>query len=235
MNIFIKIFSFLLFTIVLFSFLANFFLPLKSYSRFFLFPKTSINLGLNYYYQNDFLNASKIFNYFNKWQPTVETLLFEGYCLQKEENFKGAKEIYKKALNFNPKNKDASLALIEVDLKIMEKNVFDKNLMEEIILLIPYDDKNSIDKICIRILKISSKSNPRDKLFIYAYIFYIFPSDFILNKTIDFILKENDMPKVAKNIGLHLYILNKFFYFEENEKKEFLKKIGFIFKKIYEG
>ncbi len=235
MKIFIKFFSLILFIIVLLSFFANFLLPFKKYSKFFLFPKTSINLGLDYYFKKDFFKASKIFNYFNKWQPTVETLLFEGYCLQKEENLKEAKEIFKNALNFNPKSKDAHLALIEVNLKMIEKNGFDKDLIEEIILFIPYEDKEAIDKIALRILKISTNLRSKDKLLIYANIFYLFPSDFILNKTIYFILKDKDIPQIAKNIGFHLYILNKYFCFEEKEKKEFLKKIGFIFKKIYEG
>lgn len=229
MNIIFRFLSLIILFFTLFSFLLNSY-PYLFYRKTYeilILPEAAINIAWYYYEKKSYYEAIKFSSFFNDWQPTEESLLFEAYCLKMQGLLKESEKKIVKVINFNPNYKKAYIAYIDLKIKEIEvKNNISEKTIDSIISKVPWDDKEAIENICFKLLKISKKFNTEEKKLILSSILYLLPSNKFLKEFAIYILKDEKNSLILKRIAANIFISITIFekYNLSNEEMAFLEK-----------
>lgn len=163
-------------------------------------------LGWNSYQNQNHEEAAEWLRMFNAWQPTQDSLLLEGRCAFELGRRDTSRTLYKKVTAFDPRSRQARLALIDLDLKeILSLETSLEPRIDEILDLIPWDDASSIAKICDRLLTLADSRPGKPRLTLVAAVLYLDPADLIFIRKAGVQLLQESDPEIRR-MGADLVI-----------------------------
>jgi tetratricopeptide (TPR) repeat protein len=169
-------------------------------------PQAHSYLGWDSYQKRNYEDARGWMRLFNAWQPTQDSLLLEGKCDLELGRREAARALYKQVIAFDPRSRQARLALIDLDLKEMDDpNGRMDDTIEEILNWVPWDDAPSIVKISGRLLALAENRPGAPRLLLTATVLYLDPSDPVLLRMAGVLLLQEPEPEIRR-IGAGLVI-----------------------------
>lgn len=179
---------------------------LNSPVQHLLLPKAAIVIAWQAYEDHRFVDAASLAEYFNAWQPTAETTLFEGRCRQELGESDQARALYKLAQRFDPRSRSARLGLIDLDLKISQGTPPAIDTVDALLSIVPWDDAVAIDTIAARLAGMAEGESGAVRLQFAARILYLAPSHQHLRKAGLLLLQDASQAEDVRRIGAWVII-----------------------------
>ena len=141
-------------------------------------PPAQSFLGWDCYLKGEYGEAGAWMHFFNAWQPTQDSMLLEGRCAQESGRGGQARFLYRKVFAFDPRSRQARLALIDLNLKEMADPALPlPHHIDEILDLVPWDDDSSIIKISNRLLALAESRPGKPRRLLTAAVLNLDPAD----------------------------------------------------------